>query len=122
MSMRMPGGKDGHEYDAARGSTSFVTWLAQLSERQKHWEVVQYDPMSMMSMRIPEAWMVSGGRGPVEAGRQDSNSRVGAAWIVSRRDKYDVDEDAGVWVVDKYDVYQELPKSRASPIISADKH
>jgi len=44
------GGNDSHEYDTARRSTSFVTWLAQLSERQKHWEVVQYDPMSMMSM------------------------------------------------------------------------
>jgi len=43
-------GKNGHEYDAARRSTSFVTWLAQLSKQQKHWEVVQYDPMSMMSM------------------------------------------------------------------------
>jgi len=38
--------------------------------------------------------MVSRGREPVEAGRRDSNSRAWAAWIVSRHDEYDVDEDA----------------------------
>jgi len=42
MSMRIP---------AARRSTGFVTWLAQLSEG--HWEVVQYDKTRTMSMRIP---------------------------------------------------------------------
>jgi len=39
--------------------------------------------------------MVSRGREPVEEGPRNSNSRAGAAWIVSRRDEYNVDEDAG---------------------------
>ena len=45
--------------------------LAQLSVGQTQWEVVQYDTVSTMSMRIPVVWMMS------------------------RRDKYDVDEDGG---------------------------
>jgi len=38
--------------------------------------------------------MVSRGREPFEAGHRNSNSRAGVAWIVSRRDEYDVDEGA----------------------------
>ena len=45
--------------------------LAQLSEGQKQREVVQYDTVSTMSMRIP------------------------AAWMMSRRDESEVDEDTG---------------------------
>jgi len=45
--------------------------LAQLSVGQTQREVVQYDTESTMSMRIPVVWMMS------------------------RRDKYDVDEDGG---------------------------
>jgi len=48
-----------------------VRLLAQLSERQTQWEVVQYDAKSTMSMRIQ------------------------AAWMMTRRDEYDVDEDSG---------------------------
>jgi len=39
--------------------------------------------------------MVSRGREPVEEGPRNSNSRAAAVWIVSRRDEYNVDEDAG---------------------------
>jgi len=48
-----------------------VRLLAQLSEGQKQREVVQYDTVSTMSMRIP------------------------AAWMMSRRDESEVDEDTG---------------------------
>ena len=34
---------------------SFVTWLAQLSECQRHREVVEYTVTSTMSMRMPAA-------------------------------------------------------------------
>jgi len=48
-----------------------VRLLAQLSEGQKQREVVQYDTVSTMSMRIP------------------------AAWMMSRRDESEVDVDTG---------------------------
>jgi len=59
------GGKDDRESDAARRSTSFLRLLAQLSEGQTQWEVVQYDATSMMSMsmwmavRMLAAWMIA---------------------------------------------------------------
>ena len=43
----------------ARRLTSFVTWLALLSERARQQEVVPYKAMSIMSMRIPAVWIVS---------------------------------------------------------------
>jgi len=62
---------DDRESDAALRSTSSVTWLAQLLEGRRQREVVQDDPTSMMSTRTP------------------------AAWMTSRGDEYDVDEDTG---------------------------
>ena len=38
-----------------------MTLLAQLSEGQRRWEVVQYDATSTMSMRIPAAWTIARG-------------------------------------------------------------
>ena len=53
------GGRDYREKEAARTSLNLVRLLAQLSEGQKQREVLQYDTVSTMSMRIPAAWMMS---------------------------------------------------------------
>ena len=49
------GGKDDREYDVACRPTSFATWLAQLSEEQREWEIIQYNVTSTMSMTMPAA-------------------------------------------------------------------
>jgi len=58
MAVRMPAAGNIAK-DVARRSSSFVRLLAQLSEGQKQWEVVQYDAVSTMSMRILAAWMMT---------------------------------------------------------------
>ena len=55
-----------------------------MSQRDREWEVVQYDAMSRMSMRMAVRSM------PV-------------AWMISRRDKYDVDADGGEEDADSVD-------------------